>query len=120
MSLYNLRKSRPTDNRNAVSVDEFIEDAIHYASGYQGAAKKAASHAWPDDFELGEIIPFFNQQEGTKPMRRATFTLTESCIDKLAELAEQTGIPRSRLIRIWADQQAKQKQHTNLLCSTVP
>ncbi|QPG06275.1 ribbon-helix-helix domain-containing protein [Salinimonas marina] len=90
MSLSSLKKSKPSVKATPVSVDTFIEQAIDYARG-EGVATVVRL---PEKQEAGT----------TKPMRRATFTLSEHAIEKLTALSEQTGIPRSKLIRIWVEQ----------------
>lgn len=94
MSLSSLKKSKPSVERvSAVSVDDFINDAVNYASGQEGVVRT--------------LYPTQNQSEKTciqaDPMRRATFTLSEETIEQLKTLSSQTGICRSRLIRIWAE-----------------
>lgn len=83
MSLCSLKKSTPSAKPAAVSVDDFIAGADLYAHGGQLAAA--------------------NQSEPPGPMRRATFTLTESTIERLSVLSEQSGMARSRLVRLWVD-----------------
>lgn len=86
MSLASLRKCAPSDlpARKPVSVDEFINDSLVYAIG--GQHTDAPCHE-----NTGQCTP----------MRRATFTLSESCIAQLSAISESTGIPRSKLLRQW-------------------
>lgn len=94
MSLSSLKKSKPSVERvSAVSVDDFINDAVNYASGQESVVRTL----YPAQNEFGSTIA------QTVPMRRATFTLSEETIEQLKILSSNTGICRSRLIRIWAD-----------------
>lgn len=83
MSLCSLKKSTPSAKPVTVSVDDFIAGADLYARGGQPVAA--------------------NQPELPGPMRRATFTLTETTIERLTLLSEQSGMARSRLVRLWVD-----------------
>ena len=90
MSLINLSRSSPqakTNQAKRVSADEFIHDALSYANG--GIIPLSQSTKSQDE----TVHPV--------PMRRATFTLTEECIELLQELSTQSGIAKSKLIRLW-------------------
>lgn len=87
MSLSSLKKSAPSAELKPVTVDEFIHGAEFYACGLQLvsiAEQKVLSDA---------------------PMKRATFTLGKVAIAQLNALSVNTGIAKSRLIRIWLDNQ---------------
>lgn len=110
MSLLSLRKSTPSAEPSQVTVDNFIEEALYYASGasrFSGEMKNCA---------LLLNHPAATSANGS--MRRATFTLDHQTIDTLARLSKQTDISRSRLIRIWAAEQA-QRDGENLLCANT-
>lgn len=96
MSLLNLSRSTPqastTKGRN-VSADEFIQEALHYASGVVVNVSAATDKPVANDV-------------ANEPMRRATFTLTEECIGQLQHLSEQSGIAKSKLIRLWIQRYA--------------
>ncbi|QJR80037.1 replication protein RepA [Alteromonas pelagimontana] len=115
MGLCSLKKSTPSVNPKAVSIEEFIDDALVYASG-QHALQQGV---WQDDIQARNTFSFPDESED-KPKRRATFTLTESTIFALSEIAELTGISRSRLIRIWAEQQRQEGSFTSLINSKIP
>ena len=85
MSLSSLKKSAPSVELKAVSVDEFIQAAEYYACGLQLVAGKVSA---PQTHE---------------PLKRATFTLGQAAIAKLNALSAQTGLAKSRLIRQWLD-----------------
>ncbi|MBU3021516.1 ribbon-helix-helix domain-containing protein [Aestuariibacter sp. A3R04] len=110
MSLSSLKKSKPSVERVcAVSVDDFIDDAVNYASGQDSVVRTL----YPSLKTNGK------PHSHGEPMRRATFTLSEESIEQLKSLSAQTGICRSRLIRIWADYYF-QGDHTLLFSSTTP
>ncbi|GGF74356.1 ribbon-helix-helix domain-containing protein [Alteromonas lipolytica] len=95
MSLINLSRTAPQarhSTRDKVSAEEFIQEALNYANGVvvpiTAAADKAGSAVSPE------------------PMRRATFTLTEECIAQLQQLSDQSGIAKSKLIRLWIQRYA--------------
>ena len=95
MSLINLSRSTPQASRTAtkhVSAEDFIQDALHYASG---VVVPLAAVAGRETNDLHH-----------EPMRRATFTLTPECIDQLQQLSEQSGIAKSKLIRLWIQRYA--------------
>lgn len=104
MSLSDLKKSKSTNKRTPITVDEFIDDAVVYAAGGLDSSAQMS----------GDVLSFPGGEHEAKPMRRATFTLSEECIKSLTYLSHKTGIPRSRLVRIWIEDQIKRGEHTNL------
>ncbi|MAQ01374.1 MAG: replication protein RepA [Alteromonadaceae bacterium] len=95
MSLINLSRSTPLASRTTtkkVSAEEFIQDALHYASGTVVPLAAVTDRQVNDSHH--------------EPMRRATFTLTPECIDQLQQLSEQSGIAKSKLIRLWIQRYA--------------
>ncbi|RPH18538.1 MAG: ribbon-helix-helix domain-containing protein [Alteromonadaceae bacterium TMED7] len=95
MSLISLSRSTPQANRTttkSISAEEFIQDALHYASGAAVPLTAVAERQANDSHH--------------EPMRRATFTLTQECIDQLQQLSEQSGIAKSKLIRLWIQRYA--------------
>lgn len=87
MTLASLKKRAPSVKRTVVSVDDFIADAEFYAKG------------------MSKVVTLPNQRaadnDADEPLKRATFTLGEQAIEQLTALSEETGIAKSRLIRIW-------------------
>ncbi|QYJ98844.1 CopG family transcriptional regulator [Shewanella alkalitolerans] len=83
-------------------IDDFIEDATHYAAGQpsnvqQMAEVIALETGFDGDFlnrHAPKVVP-----KGTGPYRKATFTLSESAIAHLAELASGCDVAKSKLIR---------------------
>lgn len=120
MGLADLKKSstqsdpgtNPNTRKLQMSLDEFIDDATSYAAGHSLADKsmadviELASH-----FSVPKSQPFSNAisrsepkqvkkvLKGTEPYRKATFTLSESAISHLAELASGCDVAKSKLIR---------------------
>ena len=90
MGLLNLSRSTQSAERHyeqPVSADDFINEALDYATG--NVAPLKAGQPAPAD------------KPGNAPMQRATFTLTEECISQLNQMSEQSGVAKSRLIRLW-------------------
>ncbi|MCL1075194.1 replication protein RepA [Shewanella dokdonensis] len=85
MSLTDLKRKQQKQKPKHVSIEDFIEDATNYAAGkpsrlQQGARqKKSASHTF----------------------RHATFSLSEASIRQLDDVAQSTGIAKSRLLRMF-------------------
>ena len=92
MSLANLKKHAPSRRPQAITVDEFINQAERYAQG------QSTVYTLP----LNRPKPASCQE---KHLKRATFTLGEVAISQLTQLSQQSGIAKSRLIRIWLAQQ---------------
>ena len=105
MSLANLKKCTPSADRKLMSVEEFIDGADFYQKG------------------ISKVVPLSQIKQGEiehdKALRRATFTLGETAISTLDELSMRTGIAKSRLIRIWLDEQSKRNDVVAYLASTV-
>ncbi len=89
MTLANLKKRAPSANRPVMSIDDFIEDAEYYANGLSKVVNLPCQNMATEHSE--------------KALKRATFTLGEPALTQLNSLSERTGIPKSRLIRIWLD-----------------
>ncbi|MDC8832610.1 replication protein RepA [Alteromonas gilva] len=90
MSLINLSRSTQSAERSTgqqVSADDFIDEALDYATGNVAPLKAS---------QLAAI-----DKPANSPMHRATFTLTQQCIEQLTEMSAQSGMAKSRLIRLW-------------------
>jgi predicted DNA-binding protein len=92
MSLIDLKKKHQSKKNKKISVDDFIAEADKYAMGK--ASNKKPPSASQSQFKKG------NKISNTK---HATFTLSSECISQLDILAKQTGIAKSRIIRILVD-----------------
>lgn len=125
MGLADLKKSSTQSDSDSsartrklqMSLDEFIDDATTYAAGFSSSDKSISDKAMADVIELAshfsvpESQPLSNTisrselkqvkkvLRGSEPFRKATFTLSESAISHLAELASGCDIAKSKLIR---------------------
>ncbi|GFD77779.1 replication protein RepA [Tenacibaculum sp. KUL118] len=115
MSLLNLKKSKPLAKPNLRSVEDFIEDALHYAQGKVYARGNTNNVDQPLVNEQGinscrehthSVVSITDaiKKPVKEGMRHATFTLTPQCIDKLADISEKTGKAKSALIREWINE----------------
>jgi len=108
MSLSSLKKSTQSDRPKLVTVDQFIDDAVAYAHGTNGKyAQRQKLHIVGD------------KRDAYPKMRRATYTLTSDTMDALTQLAERTGITKSRLIRILVANHMRKSNDNALLDSQV-
>lgn len=100
MGLCSLKRSTQSAKALDVSVETFIDGAQHYAAG----ERRLPLSAIPDSLSGP---PLLLPVTVCSARRRATFSLNESTIEKLSQLSEQTGVSRSRLIRIWVERACK-------------
>lgn len=91
MSLLDLKKDCTPSRAVQCTVDEFIDNAQNYARGFDNVYLSNPKAA--DEVNAG--TPVVKQ-----PFRKATFTLSESCIDTLTEQSQQTGCAKSHLMRM--------------------
>lgn len=89
MSLTDLKRKKKKIHKANISVEDFIEDANNYALGK------------PSMVEGVEIPVKGLDKKTTKIFRHATFTLTEKSIAQLTQIAKETNIAKSRLLRIF-------------------
>lgn len=85
MSLSDLRKKPAPSKVTDCNVDEFIESARNYARGIDNVVR---------------LKPVEQPPEPKQPFRKATFTLSEPCIEALSKLATESGLSKSHLIRM--------------------
>ena len=108
-------------------VDDFIDDANRYALGQQMLTSEQnrltdlAFTAAIDDSTITEMPKkqIVTIKKGDAPVRKATFTLTESAITHLATLANDCDVAKSKLIRFLIEhhfnltaEQRKQKEQS--------
>lgn len=121
MSLSDLKKSKKAQpKKRAFTIDEFIEDADNYAQG-------APQIVSPKDSKGDNALTEHGLNKGQKPksdtarpFRHATFTLSEESIQSLNELAAQSDLAKSHIIRILISElssQDKEEQLSRLLGS---
>ncbi|MCL1040796.1 MULTISPECIES: hypothetical protein [Shewanella] len=87
-------------------IDDFIDDATHYAAGQPAQVQQMAEiialeTGFDGEFKARHQIKAAPKvvPKGTGPYRKATFTLSESAIAHLAELASGCDVAKSKLIR---------------------
>ncbi|MBB1440859.1 replication protein RepA [Shewanella sp. SG41-4] len=114
MSLTDLKRKKPKDTRVKVSVDDFIEDANNYALGLKASDGQANVNSTTQDFLKGL------DKKSTKIYRHATFTLTEKSISQLDEMAKNSNVAKSKILRILIDEFYQQSsiEQSNLLGKT--
>ncbi|MCL1144015.1 replication protein RepA [Shewanella gaetbuli] len=98
MSLSDLKRKKPKHKNNVVSVDDFIEDANNYAFG-----KKSVLDDSPKNQQSTQDFIRGLDKKTTKIYKHATFTLTQKSILQLDELSKNSGIAKSKLLRIFID-----------------
>ena len=127
MSLSDLKKSNQDKKaKKQFTVDEFISDAENYAKG----TPEIVSGEQPQTLGLKEAVAAAKQFEVKqrqerrkatgKPFRHATFTLSEQAIEQLQELAIDSNLAKSRIIRILIDElcSAEQQEKLNKLLAS--
>jgi hypothetical protein len=85
MSLTDLKRKQQKQKPQKVSIEEFIEDAVNYAEGKPSQLQKSAKP----------------KKTAPRKFRHATFSLSETSIRQLDDLAQSTGIAKSRLLRMF-------------------
>ncbi len=94
MSLLDLKKDCTPSRAVQCTVDEFIDNAQNYARGFDNVYSSNLKEAEYTN-QVSVDSPTTKQ-----PFRKATFTLSESCIDTLTEQSKQTGCAKSHLMRM--------------------
>ncbi|MCE9686620.1 CopG family transcriptional regulator [Shewanella sp. AS16] len=100
MGLADLKKNYTQSKKVTaqLSLDDFIEAANLYAMGQAPEARQTTA----------QLVPFIRPAQGAQnkqdnrphePFRKATFTLSESAISQLADLASECEIAKSKLVR---------------------
>jgi len=122
MSLSDLRKSKDgKSKKKAFTVDEFIADAENYAKG----SPEIVSGDKAQTLDLKQALAAAKQFEvkkraerhqlkQTQPFRHATFTLSEEAITQLQELAIDSNLAKSHIIRILIDELCNKEQKDKL------
>jgi len=122
MSLSDLKKSKDgKSTKKAFTVDEFIADAENYAKGapeiVSGDSKQTLdlkeALAAAKQFEVKQRAERRNKSD-EKRFRHATFTLSEQAIEQLQELAKDSNLAKSKIIRILIDELCNEEQHEKL------
>ncbi len=127
MSLRDLKKSKDgPQKKKQFTVDEFIADAENYAQG-----KPTIVSREHDELSLQQAILAAKEHverkensttEEARRFRHATFTLSEAAIEQLQELAIDSKLAKSHIIRILIDELCNKDQKeklTKLLASKI-
>jgi predicted Rossmann fold nucleotide-binding protein DprA/Smf involved in DNA uptake len=123
MSLTDLKKGNAGKvKKKTFTVDEFISDAENYAKGSPELVKRGSEDT-PKSLDLKQAISFAEKQvsekekskQSSKPFRHATFTLSEDAITQLNELAKDSKLAKSHIIRILIDSIASKDQKAQLV-----
>tara|TARA_R110000744_G_C18921369_1_gene511885 strand:+ start:137 stop:523 length:387 start_codon:yes stop_codon:yes gene_type:complete len=119
MSLSDLKKS--TDGpkkKKKFTVDEFIADAENYAQGQPKIVSREHDEMSLQQAVLAAKAHASRKEENTaesgRRFRPATFTLSEAAIVQLQELALDTQLAKSHIIRILIDELCNQDQKEKL------
>ncbi len=112
MPLLDLKKKTQSDKlvlTKKVSAEEFIDQASRYAMGmaenrYAGNDNVVDINLHRPQFVmLGRVTKSADEKQ-PDPFRNATFSLSLSASDQLIELASETAIAKSRILRILIEQ----------------
>lgn len=119
MSLIDLKKSKNAPKKKKqFTVDEFIADADNYAQGKAKIVSTEQKNLTLQKAILAAKKKAANKQnnkgESGRRFRHATFTLSESTIEQLQELALETKLAKSHIIRILIDELCNQDQNEKL------
>ena len=119
MSLSDLKKSKDgPKKKKQFTVDEFIADAENYAQGQPKIVSR--EH---DELTLQQAVLFAKEHvalkaqstpDGGRRFRPATFTLSEAAIEQLQELALDSKLAKSHIIRILIDELCNKDQKEKL------
>jgi hypothetical protein len=119
MSLRDLKKSKDDPKKKKeFTVDEFIADAENYAQGQPKIVSR--EH---DQLSLQQAVLAAKEHlalkakssiAGGRRFRPATFTLSEVAIEQLQELALDTKLAKSHIIRILIDELCNKDQKEKL------
>lgn len=92
MSLTDLKNKAAANRKkkSPVSVDDFIEGAADYSKGHTERYRKGG-------------------QKKSRKYKNATFTLSPKQIEYLNELAQKTGLAKSKLLRLLIEDLANEK-----------
>jgi DNA-directed RNA polymerase beta subunit len=120
MSLSDLKKSNNNNSsktrKKDFTVDEFIADAENYALG----AAEVVGVDNTNGINIEEAILLAKKhiaktaKKHDKPFRHATFTLSEQAIAQLTQLAEQSNLAKSHIIRILINELSAKDQREQL------
>lgn len=102
MGLADLKKNSTQSNtarEMQLSLDAFIDEASLYAMGLSSAQTANNVVDMSAHLKIAQPVTAKVIRKGHEPFRKATFTLSESAIAHLAELASDCDVAKSKLIR---------------------
>lgn len=117
MSLSDLKKTtQGKEKKKDFTVDEFIADAENYALGHPEIVNSAETkNVCIEQAILAAKQHLANKNTNeSKPFRHATFTLSEQAIGQLQNLAKETKLAKSHIIRILINELCDEEQHDKL------
>lgn len=110
MSLSDLKKNSTQSKTRHCNVDEFINDAERYAQGYSNVVSITGQPIHPaqavNPAQAINPAQAVNKIKSKQPYRKATFTLSEQCIEALTSLSQDSGRSKSHLVRMLISQLA--------------
>ena len=117
MSLTDLKKTRKgKEKKRNFTVDEFIADAENYALGHPEIVNSNETKNVCIEQAIMAAKQHLAKKNTTKnkPFRHATFTLSEQAIGQLQNLAKETRLAKSHIIRILINELCDKEQHDKL------
>ncbi|NQZ21436.1 MAG: hypothetical protein HRT53_05205 [Colwellia sp.] len=117
MSLTDLKKTtHGKPKKRSFTVDEFIADAENYALGHPEIINSnETKNVCIEQAIIAAKQHLENKNIAQKqPFRHATFTLSEQAIGQLQNLAKDTKLAKSHIIRILINELCDQEQHEKL------
>lgn len=96
MSLADLKKKKDKKPVKKLSVEDFIDDATAYSQGQSQLGEQATNQ--PATMKRKN-----NKRRSKRRTKHATFSLSQECIVQLNELTKETGINKSKLVRLLVD-----------------
>ncbi len=117
MSLTDLKKTtQGKQKKRNFTVDEFIADAENYALGHPEIVDSSETKNVCIEQAIIAAKQHLAEQGSNKakPFRHATFTLSEQAIGQLQNLAKETKLAKSHIIRILINELCDEEQHEKL------
>lgn len=119
MSLIDLKKStNGPKKKKAFTVDEFIADAENYAKGKPEIVSPEKEELTLEQAILAAKKHVSQREDSThtssKRFRHATFTLSEAAIEQLQNLAIDSKLAKSHIIRILIDELCNEEQQEKI------
>lgn len=117
MGLADLKKrATPSEPQRQpqTSIDDFINDAVLYAMGQDATRKPSAATPLAnsqtelplEDSAPQNLVSFYRNDTSETataneihPLKRGTYTLGDDTMEKLSQLAQESDISRSRMLR---------------------